>query len=133
LDPNALSELTARTAIDKRATDVVILDLTKLTIVCDFFVIATAQNAIHTRAVVEGIEEKTREAGRRPNHIEGQAAGRWVLMDYGDVVVHVFQHEDRAYYDLERLWADAKVRQLEEVVADLRSGSRMDAGLHPQH
>jgi ribosome-associated protein len=115
-----LSELAARAAIDKRAADVVILDLTKLTIVCDFFVIATARNPIHSRAVVDGINERLRDEGRRPTHTEGLAAGKWVLMDYGDVVVHVFVQEERQYYDLERLWADAKVKQLEEVVADLR-------------
>jgi ribosome-associated protein len=131
LEPTALGELAARTAIDKRATDVVILDLTKLTIVCDYFVIATARNSVHAKAVVEGIEEQSREVGRRPMHIEGAAAGRWVLMDYGDVVVHVFQKEDRAYYDLERLWADAKVKQLEEVVGGLR-GAHLGQTVQPQ-
>lgn len=110
--------------MDRRATDVLLLDLSKLTIVCDLFVIATSRNPIHSRAVVEGIEERLRDQGRRPLHIEGLAAGRWVLMDYGDVVVHVFLPEEREYYDLERLWADAKVQRLEEVVAGLRQAGR---------
>jgi len=70
---------------------------------------------------VEGIEERLKEAGRRPDHIEGLASLNWVLMDYGDVVIHVFMPEERAFYDLERLWAEAESRQLEDVVGHARS------------
>ena len=120
MDSKAWSQLAAQTALDKRATNVVILDLQKLTIVCDYFVICTVRNPLQAKAVAEGLLEKRHETGRAPNHIEGLATGSWVLMDYGDVIVHVFMPEERSFYDLERLWADAKAEQLEEVVADLR-------------
>lgn len=122
MDALAWSELAASAAIDKKASDVILLDLRKLTIMCDYFVICSARNPIHTKAVVEGIEERLRESGRRPNHIEGMSAGTWVLMDYGDVVVHVFIPEEREYYNLERLWTDAEVTQLESVLVGARQG-----------
>jgi ribosome-associated protein len=121
-----LSQLAASTAFDGKASDIAILDLRKLTIMCDHFVVCTARNSIHAKAVAEGIEEKLRESGRRPSHIEGMYGGGWVLMDYGDVIVHVFLAEEREFYDLERLWADAKVQQIEDVVNEARGAGRVD-------
>jgi len=127
LDSGIVSKLAAAAALDKRATDVVVLDLRELTIVCDYFVIASARNTIHSKAVADGIAERLAEEGRRPRHIEGLPTATWVLMDYGDVVVHIFLPEERGYYDLERLWQEAKVEQIEAVVLDARQsggGSR---------
>ena len=120
LDSGIVSKLAATAALDKRATDVVVLDLRELTIVCDYFVIASARNTIHSKAVADGIAERLAEEGRRPRHIEGLPTATWVLMDYGDVVVHIFLPDERGYYDLERLWQDAKVEQIEAVVLDAR-------------
>jgi ribosome-associated protein len=121
LDALQCTELAIAAAQDKKAVDVVLLDLRPLTIVCDYFLICSARNRPHAKAITEGIEERLKEAGRRPDHIEGLAGLNWVLMDYGDVVIHVFQPEERAFYDLERLWADAESKQLEEVVGQARS------------
>lgn len=115
------SELIAAVAREKKALDIVLLDLRPLTIVCDYFVICSALNRQHVKAVAEGIEERLKVAGRRPDHIEGLTGLGWVLMDYGDVVVHVFLPEERAFYDLERLWADAETKQLEDVVSEVRA------------
>jgi ribosome-associated protein len=120
LEPKEWSQLAAQIALDRRAADVSILDLRELTIVCDYFVICTSRNTIHSAAVADGIEEVLRVRGRRPSHIEGAVNGRWVLMDYGDVIVHIMLAEERSFYDLERLWADAKVSKLEELVASIR-------------
>jgi len=113
--------LIAAAARDKKALDIVLLDLRPLTIVCDYFVICSARNGPHVKAVAEGIEERLKAAGRRPHHIEGLTSLSWVLMDYGDVVVHVFLPEERAFYDLERLWAEAETKQLEEVIGQARA------------
>lgn len=98
-------------ALDKQAEDLVILDLRR---VCDFtnyFVICHGNNRRQTQAIAESIEEKLRAAYHRPDHVEGTQPGDWILMDYGDYVIHIFTRERRLFYDLERLWGDApKVR-----------------------
>ncbi|HEX6970957.1 MAG TPA: ribosome silencing factor [Limnochordia bacterium] len=98
----------AQAAVGKRANDVIVLKLRGLTIVTDFFVIASAEAAVQVRAVVEAIQERLHALGRRCLSREGWEDARWVLLDYGDVVVHVFRQPDREYYELERLWGDAE-------------------------
>lgn len=100
--------LAARAASDKKAADMVILDLRDVAQFTDFFLIATANNPRQVQAVTDAIEERLRAAGKRPTHIEGYAAAEWVLMDYGDFIAHIFSPSSRRFYDLERLWRDAK-------------------------
>ena len=105
----------ARLTLTKRAEDVVILDLRSLDGVCDFFVIATGNSEVQVRAIADAVEEGLRESrGMKPWHSEGFEARRWILLDYGDVVVHVFHARAREYYLLDKLWGDAA----REVVAD---------------
>jgi len=78
-----------------------------LTVVTDYFVICSGQSVPQVRAITRGIEEALEQEGVRPQRREGVDSARWVLLDFGGVVVHVFHHADREYYDLERLWADA--------------------------
>lgn len=97
----------ARTADDKGATDVLILEVAGVLTVVDEFVIASAANDRQVRAVVDEIELQVAKAGlAKPLRVEGRDERRWVLLDYGDVVVHVFLQEVRDYYELERLWTD---------------------------
>lgn len=97
----------ARAADAKKADDVVVLDVGEVLAVCGWFVIASASNDRLVRAVVDAVEESiTTSGGPKPLRIEGLDDLHWVLMDYGDFVVHVFQQETRDYYDLERLWSD---------------------------
>lgn len=107
LTPKEITTHAARIALDKRATDVQILDLRDLTIMTDFFVIASGDNVQLVRAVCNGISDFLEEQGIFYRRREGWDEARWVLMDYGDVIIHVFLDEDRKYYDLERLWGDA--------------------------
>jgi ribosome-associated protein len=97
----------AEAALDKKAEDVVALDLRELSSFVDLFVIATGTSDRHVRSIVDGVAEALRAGGERVLAIEGEEEGRWVLMDLGDAVVHVFQRDVRALYDLERLWGDA--------------------------
>ena len=97
----------AREALKKKATDVVILDLSTLTGVCDYFVIASAGSEPQVKAIADQVVAGLLEKGERVWHTEGYQALRWVLLDYVDVVIHVFHEETRAVYQLERLWADA--------------------------
>ena len=100
--------MAARAAADKKAADLRILDLRDVAQFTEFFLICTANNPRQVQAVTDAIEESLRRAGKRPTHIEGYAAAEWVLLDYGDFIAHVFSPASRRFYDLERLWRDAK-------------------------
>jgi len=102
-----LAEAVAALALDRKAADVVILDLREISSVTDYFVLCTGRSDVHVRAIVERIEAGLAETGEHPLAREGVAHGSWALLDYGDVVAHVFQPETRAFYDLERLWGQA--------------------------
>ena len=97
----------ARAAADRQAEDIVILDVHELIVITDLFVICTGTSDRQVRTVVEEVEKALRALGHKPVRREGEQEARWVLLDYVDVVVHVFAEEEREYYDLERLWRDA--------------------------
>ncbi len=92
----------------KKAGDVVALDLRGLDAVCDYFLLCSAGSEVQVKAVAEHIEDTLREQGMRPWHVEGLEGRRWVLLDYVEVVVHVFHERTREYYMLDRLWGDAR-------------------------
>ena len=103
-----MAALAARAAADKHGQDTVVLEVGQVLAITDHFVITSGANVRQVRAVVEEIEEQVKAGGGPgPIRVEGLDDARWVLMDYGDFVVHVFLDEIRRYYDLERLWADA--------------------------
>jgi ribosome-associated protein len=104
----------ARAAAAKQAEDVVILDVHGLIVITDFFVICSGGTERQVKTVVEEVERSLRDLGRKPLRREGETEARWVLLDYVDIVVHVFADEEREYYDLERLWRDAPRIELEE-------------------
>ncbi|NOY65069.1 MAG: ribosome silencing factor [Nitrospirae bacterium] len=94
-------------ASEKKAKDTEVLHLTGLTIMTDYFVICSGESTTQVRTIVDYIEEQLRKAGVKPSGIEGYSHSKWVLMDYGDVIVHVFEEETRQYYEIEKLWIDA--------------------------
>jgi len=102
-----LALVAAQAMDDKKAEDILILDVSNLLVVTDVFLLATGTSTRHVRSLMDDAELALREIDRRPIRREGAEYGEWVLLDYGDVVIHVFEKETRAYYDLERLWADA--------------------------
>ncbi|MDH3525366.1 MAG: ribosome silencing factor [Acidobacteriota bacterium] len=102
-------------ADDRKALDLKVLRLEEVSDFTDFFMVCSGRTTRQVGAIAEGIRRALRERGVRPLHIEGERVGRWVLMDYGDLVIHVFDPETRGYYGLERLWADAP-----DVTAELR-------------
>ena len=97
----------ARAAAEKQATDIVVLDVSKIIVITDHFVICSAGTQRQVRTVIDAVEEALRRLGVKPMRREGEPEAGWWLLDYVDVVVHVFGEEERAYYDLERLWSDA--------------------------
>jgi len=106
-----LARRAAEAALGKKAQDVIILDLKKLTAVTDYFVICSGDVDVHVEAIMDEIN-KALKKDVKPWHIEGTQYLHWVLMDYVDFVVHVFQKETRNYYDIERLWADAPLEKI---------------------
>jgi ribosome-associated protein len=101
-----LALVAAAAAADKKAHDVIVLDVSDQLVITDCFVIASAPNERQVGAIVDYVEEKMREAGTKPVRREGAREGRWVLLDFVDVVVHVQHADERAFYGLERLWKD---------------------------
>lgn len=98
----------AQAAAGKKAADLVGLDLSGIGGVADYFLICSASSEPQVKAIAEAVEEKLRAIGARPWHVEGREGRRWVLLDYVDLVVHVFHEKTREYYLLERLWGDAR-------------------------
>jgi len=104
----------ARAAASKQAEDIAILDVREVIVITDFFVICTGGSDRQVRTLVDAVEKELRGLGVRPVRREGQSEGRWVLLDYVDVVIHAFAPEERQFYDLERLWRDAPTLDWEE-------------------
>lgn len=100
------AQVAARAADEKLASDVLVLDVSEQLVITDCFVIASAPNERQVNAIVDNIEEKLREAGRKPVRREGTREGRWALLDYADIVVHVQHNDERDFYGLDRLWKD---------------------------
>jgi ribosome-associated protein len=110
----------AGAASDKKAFDISILDMRKIPSVCDYFVIASGTSTTQVRAIADNIVERLREKGERVWHTEGEREALWVLLDYGDVVAHIFQEDTRRFYELEKLWSKVPSRKFKETVRKAR-------------
>ena len=104
--------ISAQAAEGKKATDIRVLDLRDVTTFTDFFVICTGSSSTQIKAIADEVEKQLAASGRRPYSIEGFQNAEWVLVDYGDFIVHIFSSESRKFYDLERLWRHAKDQPL---------------------
>lgn len=98
---------------DKKAANIIIMDMRELIFSTDYFVICSAPTATQVRAIADNVEEELDKADVHFSHKEGYHEGEWILLDYGDVVVHIFKNENRDYYALEKLWGDAKITNYE--------------------
>jgi ribosome-associated protein len=112
----ALAIAAAEAASDKLAEDLVAIDVSEKLVITDVFVLCSAANERQVKAVVDGVEERLHGLGAKPLRREGEAEGRWVLLDFGDLVVHVQLAEERIHYAIERLWKDCPVIVLPEAV-----------------
>ena len=107
LEPNELARSVVNAAEDKKASDIVMLDLRPVALIADYFVLCDGQSTRQLRAIADGIVESLKEEGERPLRVEGTPESGWVLIDFGAVIAHVFSPELRRYYDLESLWKQA--------------------------
>ncbi|GAB6088012.1 ribosome silencing factor [Alkaliphilus crotonatoxidans] len=100
---------------DKLGEDIIVLDLSKVSSICDYFVIASAASSRQVKAIADEVEDQLTKIGVNLSHKEGYHTARWILMDYGDVVVHLFHEEDRAFYNIERIWRDALTVNIDKI------------------
>jgi ribosome-associated protein len=117
----------AQAASDKLADDIVAFDVSEQLVITDAFVICSASNDRQVHAIVDEVEDKLRDLDAKPIRREGEREGRWVLLDYGDVVVHVQHAEERVFYALERIWRDCPVIPLPDSVSSGQGSRRRDA------
>ncbi len=124
LESHEIALLAVRYALDRKAYDLVLLDIGEISSLADYFLICTARSDTQAQAISESIRQNLAAVGVRPHLVEGFSSGQWILLDYGVLAVHVFLEDVRAFYDLERLWARAKIVRLPEPyrsqVEDLR-------------
>ena len=107
---HALAQEVAQVLYDKKGRDIIALDVSKLTVICDYMVIATGRSANQVKAMADDVDDRMAQQGVALRRIEGQGDGRWIVMDYGHIMVHLFHQEARDYYNLERLWEDGTNR-----------------------
>ena len=118
MDSKELLETVVKAADSKRAEEIVALDVANVSLLADYFVIMQANSERQVKAIADEIEEKVAAAGIQVRDIEGKNAANWVLLDFGDVVVHVFRTETRQFYNLEKLWAEAPLVDVSNWVKD---------------
>lgn len=99
---------------DKKAEDVKVIDITGVSVLADYFVIASGTNKSQVQALVDNVEEVLGRAGYECRQVEGYRTANWILLDYGDIIVHIFDAENRLFYDLERIWRDGKLMDASE-------------------
>ena len=110
-----MTELVIDALEEKKAEDITILDISEISVLADYFVIADGNNRNQVQAMADSVEEALGRAGYEPKQIEGYQTANWILMDYKDVIIHVFSKEDRGFYDLERIWRVGKPVTIEEI------------------
>lgn len=100
---------------DKKAINPKIIDISNISVLADYFIIASGANEKQVQAMADNVCEKLAENGVQPRQTEGYHSGNWILLDFNDIIVHIFNHEDRLFYDLERIWRDGKSVEIENI------------------
>lgn len=111
----AMAKLAIQALEDKKAEDVRIIDISEVSILADYFLIATGNNQSQIQAMADNVQDALGRAGYEMKQVEGYRTANWVLMDFGDVIVHIFDKENRLFYNLERIWRDGKTITLSEL------------------
>lgn len=109
-------KLAVKALEDKKAEDIRIIDIREVSVLADYFVIASGSNPNQVQAMTDNVSEELGKAGHECRQVEGYQSANWILMDYGDLIVHAFCKEDRLFYDLERIWRDGRIMEPSELV-----------------
>jgi len=113
---NELVKLACSALEEKKASDITIIDISELSVVADYFIIASAENVRQTAALADEVEDRLGRAGYELRQTEGKSTANWILLDYNDVIIHIFDKENRLFYDIERIWKDGrKIVSLDEL------------------
>ncbi len=123
-DVLGLLRTAASAAAERKAFHLKAMDVASVTSLADSFLLCSGAHARQVAAIADAIQRRLRDAGRRPLHVEGERQSEWVLLDYGEIVIHVFSEERRAYYGLDGLWGDAETVPEEELLFEAESGGR---------
>lgn len=111
---NEMVKLAITALEDKKGEDIRVIDIREVSVLADYFLIASGSNGNQVQAMADNVEEELSKAGYPCKQVEGYQSANWILMDYGDIIVHVFDKEDRLFYDLERIWRDGKIMEASE-------------------
>lgn len=115
MNSNEMAKIAIAALDDKKAKDIKVIDISNVSVMADYFIIASGTNRNQVRAMADCVEEKLHEQGIHPRQVEGYQAANWILMDFNDIIVHVFNEEDRLFYNLEKIWMDGKVIAIEDL------------------
>lgn len=116
LSPSAVANIAVQAAENTKAVDLTVLDISNISIIADFFIICSGRSSTQVQAIAENIQEELEKEGVLALRREGFREATWVLLDYGDVIVHVFQEKERQFYNLERLWGDARIVDMPLII-----------------
>lgn len=111
-----MTKIALKALDDKMALDVKVIDIHQVSVLADYFIIASGSNPNQVQAMVDNVEEMLTKAGFEPKQIEGTKNSSWILMDYGDLIIHVFDEENRLFYDLERIWRDGEIIDMKDFL-----------------
>ncbi len=115
MDSREMARIAVRALEDKKGEDIRIIDISNVSVIADYFIIANGANPNQVKALVDNVQEQLYKAGVEMKQIEGYNTANWVLLDFNDIIVHVFSQEDRLFYDLERIWRDGTLISPEEI------------------
>lgn len=114
-DSRKMAAIAIEALQDKKAIDLKVIDIKDVSVMADYFIIVSGSNKNQVQALADNAEEMLGKAGYNPRQVEGYRSANWILMDYQDIIIHIFSEEDRLFYDLERIWRDGKTIALEEL------------------
>ena len=112
-----MTKLAVKALDEKKAMDIKVIDIHEVSVLADYFIIASGSNQNQVQAMVDNVAEQLGKAGYEPKQIEGTKNSSWILMDYGDLIIHIFDEENRLFYDLERIWRDGKIMETNEFLS----------------
>lgn len=115
MEAKEMAKVVCDALADKKGEDIKIINISEVSVMADYFIIASGTNRSQVQAMADNVEEMLGKAGCEPKQIEGYQSANWILMDYRDVIVHIFDRENRLFYDLERIWRDGKSITVEEL------------------
>ena len=114
MTPKEMAKLVVQTLEDRKATDIKVINIEKISALADYFIIASGSNHSQVQAMADHVEEALGRLGAEPKSIEGYRAANWILMDYGDIILHIFDEENLLFYHIERIWRDGTPESLKE-------------------